>query len=57
LSYGSGIYKVDYRLKENLLSKEIDFWRLAAGTYKILKVKIWCKKRRNRSDNYGKNGK
>jgi hypothetical protein len=30
---------VDYRLKKKLLSRETDFWRRAARTYKILKVR------------------
>jgi hypothetical protein len=49
---------VDYTLKKSLLRTEIDFWRWVDGTYKILQVKIWCRKRENRSDkNYRKNGK
>jgi hypothetical protein len=30
---------VDYRLKKNLLSTEMDFWRRAARTSRILKVR------------------
>jgi hypothetical protein len=37
--YGCDIWTVDYRLKETLLSTELIFWRIAARTAKILKVK------------------
>jgi hypothetical protein len=50
LSYGSGICKVNYRLEKNLLSTKIDFWKWAAGKFRILKGKICSKKKKNRSD-------
>jgi hypothetical protein len=40
LSFGCEIWTVDYRLKEKLLSTETDFWRRAARTSRILKVRI-----------------
>jgi hypothetical protein len=40
LSYGCEIWTVDYRLKEKLLNTESDFWRRAARTSRILKVRI-----------------
>jgi hypothetical protein len=37
LSYGCEIWTVDYRLKKKLLYREMDFWRAAARTSRILK--------------------
>jgi hypothetical protein len=39
LSYGWEIWMVDYKLKNNLLSTEMDFWRSAPGTSRLLKVR------------------
>jgi hypothetical protein len=39
LGYGCEIWTVDYRLKKKLLSTETDFWRRAAKTSTILKVR------------------
>jgi hypothetical protein len=39
LSYGCEICTVDYKLKRNLLSTEMNFWRRAARTSRLLKVR------------------
>jgi hypothetical protein len=39
LNYGCEIWTVDCRLKKKLLSTETDFWRIAAKTSRILKVR------------------
>jgi hypothetical protein len=39
LSYYCEIWTVDYRVKEKLLSTEVDFWRRAARTSKTLRVR------------------
>jgi hypothetical protein len=38
LSYCCEIWTVDYRVNEKLFSTEMDFWRRAARTSKILRV-------------------
>jgi len=39
LNYSWEILTLDYKLKRALLSTEIDFWRRAATTYRLLKVR------------------
>jgi hypothetical protein len=39
LRYCCEIWILDFRLKKKLLSTEMDFWRTAARTSKILKVR------------------
>jgi hypothetical protein len=39
LSYSCEIWTVEYRLKKKQLSTEMDFWRTAARTSRILKVR------------------
>jgi hypothetical protein len=50
---------LDYKLKKKLLSTEMDFWRRAARTSRILKVRNELIKGKNGSNtnNFGKNGK
>jgi hypothetical protein len=58
VSYGCEIWTVDYRLKKKLLSTEIDFWRRAARTSKILKVRNGIiREKWSNTNNSGKNAK
>jgi hypothetical protein len=48
LTYCYEIWTVEYRLKEKLLSIEMEFWRKAEKSSKILKVRNEIIKRRHR---------
>jgi hypothetical protein len=39
LIYGCEIWTVDYKLKENLLNTEMNVWRRAARTSRLLKLR------------------
>jgi hypothetical protein len=40
LSYGWEIWTLDYKLKKNQLGTEVEFWRKAAGTSRLLRARI-----------------
>jgi len=39
LSYGWEIWTLDYKLKKKLLGTEVEFWRKAAGTSRLLRAR------------------
>jgi hypothetical protein len=57
LIYGCEIRTADYRINKKLLITEIDFWRGAARTFKMLKVRNKGNKNKYNTNRFGKNRK
>lgn len=58
LSYGWDIWAPDYKLQKKLLSTEMDVWRGAARTTKLLKVRNEAIREKIQiTQNFGKTGK
>jgi hypothetical protein len=57
LIYGCEIWTADYRINKKLLITEIDFWRGAARTFQMLKVRNKVTKEKISINRFGKNSK
>jgi hypothetical protein len=55
--YGCEIWTAVYRINKKLLITETDFWRGAARTFKMLKVRNEVTKSKYNTDRFGKTRK